>query len=122
MTYLYVAFGGAIGACLRWFITSKCELWFGKGMPFGTLAVNVSGSFLLGIVFVLLQNESLAESPYKAFLSVGLLGAFTTFSTFSMDTLLFLQQGEWLKAIANVVLNVLLCILAAAIAVHLFKG
>ena len=122
MNYLFIAVGGAIGACLRWFIMSKCEVWFGKGMPFGTLVVNVSGSFLLGVLYALIVQGTVAESPHKTLFSIGLLGAFTTFSTFSLDTLLLLQQGDWLKAIANILLNVLLCIFAAGLAVHLFKG
>jgi len=122
MIYLFIGVGGALGACLRWLIMSKCEVWFGKGMPFGTLIVNVSGSFLLGVFFALVEQGTLAESPYKSLFSIGLLGAFTTFSTFSLDTLLLLQQGDWFKAFANVLLNVFLCILAAGLAVHLFKG
>ncbi|MBT0586343.1 fluoride efflux transporter CrcB [Alteromonas oceanisediminis] len=122
MTYIYIALGGAIGACLRWFITMRCEQWFGKGLPFGTLAVNVVGSFLLGVFYALMQHTDLEPSPSRAFLAIGMLGALTTFSTFSYDTLLLLQHGEWLKAFANIVLNVMLCLAAAGLAVHLFKG
>ena len=122
MTYLFIGIGGALGACLRWLIMSNSEVWFGKGMPFGTLIVNVCGSFLLGALFGLIEQGVLSETPYKSLLSIGLIGACTTFSTFSLDTLLLLQHGDWLKAFANVTLNVFLCILAAALAVHLFKG
>lgn len=119
--YLYVALGGAIGACLRFFITTKADLWFGKGLPFGTLAVNVIGSFLLGLLYMVLQ-EPYAESPYRALLGIGVLGAFTTFSTFSLDTVLMIQHGEWFKALANVGLNVIVCVMAAGLAVFLVKG
>ena len=122
MNYVYIALGGAIGACLRWFVTARCELWFGKGLPFGTLAVNVAGSFLLGLFYVLMQHGEMTQSPQRAFFAIGLLGAFTTFSTFSYETLLLLQHGEWIKAFANIVLNVVLCLVAAGLAVHLFKG
>ncbi|WP_100657281.1 fluoride efflux transporter CrcB [Alteromonas flava] len=122
MNYMYVALGGALGACLRYFIMLKADLWFGKAMPFGTLAVNVAGSFLLGVFYAVMHQEAPIDNPYRAFFAIGLLGAFTTFSTFSYDTLLLLQQGEWLKALANIGLNVFVCILAAGSAVYLVKG
>ena len=122
MMYLYIALGGAIGACLRFFVATKVELWVGKGLPFGTLAVNVVGSFLLGVFYAYMHDHSLAETSHKAFFAIGVLGAFTTFSTFSFDTLLLLQQGDWIKALVNIVLNVTLCIGAAALAVYFLKG
>ncbi|WP_100641315.1 fluoride efflux transporter CrcB [Alteromonas facilis] len=122
MNYLYVAIGGAIGASLRYFVMLRAEDWFGKGMPFGTLAVNVIGSFLLGVFYALMHQNAPIDNAYRAFFAIGVLGAFTTFSTFSFDTVLLLQQGEWLKALANVGLNVFVCIIAAGSAVYLVKG
>ncbi|AWL12006.1 Putative fluoride ion transporter CrcB [Saliniradius amylolyticus] len=111
--YGVIALGGAGGACLRYFISSLALQWFGKGFPFGTLAVNVIGSALMGMVYAALEAEALAGHPWRAFVSIGFIGALTTFSTFSLDTLLLVQQGAWLKAGANVILNVLCCLAAA---------
>lgn len=110
---LFVSIGGALGASLRFGTHHLLTLWLGKGFPYGTLAVNVIGSFLMGLLFSLIEHGIVSDLPWRSLLSVGLLGAFTTFSTFSLDTLLLLQQGDWLKAILNVFLNVLVCLFAA---------
>lgn len=113
LTYLAIALGGAIGACLRYASNELMLNVFGKAFPFGTLLVNILGSFALGLLYGMFNSGFLAVSPWRALLSIGLLGAFTTFSTFSLDTVLLLQHGDWLKAIANVLLNVLLCLTLA---------
>lgn len=110
-----VACGGAFGATLRYLITIGMLSLFGKGFPFATLTVNVLGSLILGGLFQVVQQETIAASPWWPLIGVGFLGALTTFSTFSMDSLLLLQQGELIKAMLNVVLNVVVCILAAYI-------
>lgn len=109
----FVAAGGAIGASLRFVIHHFLTLWLGKGFPFGTLAVNVLGSFFLGLLFSLIEHGIVADLPWRSLLSIGLFGAFTTFSTFSLDTLLLIQHGEWSKAFLNIFFNVVICILAA---------
>lgn len=112
-TYLMIAIGGASGACLRYFINELTLKLLGKGFPFGTLLVNILGSFLMGILVGLLERQIVAVSPAKALLGIGFLGALTTFSTFSMDTLLLLQQGQYLKMALNLFLNVSVCITVA---------
>lgn len=122
-TYLVVACGGAIGACLRYFLIRESIKLLGKDFPFGTLLVNVIGSFALGCLYLWLEQEQREISQsLRLFLGVGLLGALTTFSTFSFDTFLLLQQSEYIKAIINVVLNLSLCILGVWLAVLLVKG
>ncbi|MEO3680526.1 fluoride efflux transporter CrcB [Rheinheimera fenheensis] len=113
LTYLAVAFGGAIGACLRYACNELALNVLGKSFPFGTLLVNILGSFVLGLLYGLFSAGLLATSPWRALVAIGLIGAFTTFSTFSLDTVLLLQQGDWQKAIANVFFNVLLCLTLA---------
>ncbi|QBL09287.1 fluoride efflux transporter CrcB [Rheinheimera sp. D18] len=112
-TYFAIAMGGALGACLRHFCNELTLNILGRAFPFGTLLVNILGSFTLGLLYALILSETLSASPWRALLTIGFIGAFTTFSTFSLDTVLLLQQGDWLKAIANVLLNVLLCITLA---------
>ena len=113
LTYLAVAIGGAVGACLRYGVNELAVNVLGKSFPFGTLLVNILGSFVLGWLYALFSSGVLAVSPWRALIAIGLIGAFTTFSTFSLDTVLLLEQGDWLKAIANVLLNVLLCLTLA---------
>ncbi|WP_240224207.1 fluoride efflux transporter CrcB [Rheinheimera hassiensis] len=113
LTYLAVAVGGAVGACLRFGINELAMNVLGKSFPFGTLLVNILGSFVLGWLYALFSSGVLAVSPWRALIAIGLIGAFTTFSTFSLDSVLLIQQGDWLKAIANVLLNVLLCLTLA---------
>ncbi|CAD5275522.1 Putative fluoride ion transporter CrcB (fragment) [Alteromonas sp. 38] len=91
-------------------------------MPFGTLAVNVVGSFALVTLYGFIERNELTDSPFRALIGVGLLGAFTTFSTFSVETLTLLENELWLKAIANIFLNVGACLLAGWLAIELMKG
>lgn len=120
--YVFIALGGAIGACGRFFISQLAIQWFGKGFPFGTLIVNLVGSCLLGMIYSVIEQGVVAIHPWRSFLMVGFVGALTTFSTFSLDTLLLIQQGEWLKGILNTVLNVIGCLFAAWIGIQLIKG
>ncbi|MBM7071899.1 fluoride efflux transporter CrcB [Shewanella sp. 202IG2-18] len=106
---VYVALGGAVGASLRYLISLFMIQVFGTGFPFGTLLVNIIGSFFMGIVYAF--GEHMHESHIlKAFIGVGMLGALTTFSTFSNETLLLFQRGEWIQAFLNVLLNVGICL------------
>lgn len=111
--YLYIALGGASGACLRFFLSQLIFQWFGKGFPFGTLVVNVLGSFSLGFLYSLIEHGQMEAAMWRATVGIGFLGAFTTFSTFSVDTLYLLQQGLWVKGVLNLFLNTLGCLLAA---------
>lgn len=107
-----VAFGGAFGATLRYLIDFGMITLFGKGFPFATLTVNILGSLIMGYIFQLVQQETITASPWWPLVGVGFLGALTTFSTFSMDNFLLLQQGALFRATLNIVLNVVVCILA----------
>ena len=109
---LAVAAGGALGAMGRYLVVVQVGHWFGTGFPLGTIVVNVLGSFVLG---VLVELAALVWSPsleMRAFLVVGVLGAFTTFSTFSMDTILLSERGAALQAALYVAASVALSILA----------
>ncbi len=120
--YLYIGIGGAFGACLRFFLSQLMLQWFGKGFPFGTLLVNVIGSFCLGLLYAMIEQGQLEIVLWRTTLGIGFLGALTTFSTFSVDTLLLMQQGFWLKGILNIFLNIFCCLFAAWIGTQLVKG
>jgi CrcB protein len=109
---LAIAGGGAIGALARFYVSTGVYRLLGRDFPWGTLSVNVLGSFAMGLLFVLLLERSLVSAEVRSALLVGFLGAFTTFSTFSLETLTLVEQGEMLRALLNVTASVLLCIAA----------
>ncbi len=110
INYAAIALGGAIGACLRFALSEAMLHLFCRAFPFGTLLVNILGSFIIGLLYGLILTEQLAPNPWRVFIGIGILGAFTTFSTFSMDTVLMLQQGAFVKATLNVLANLVLCL------------
>lgn len=117
--YALVALGGAGGASLRFYISQLLLNWLGKGFPFATLAVNISGSLIMGTLYGLIEQGVIEVSVYRTLIGIGFLGAFTTFSTFSLDTLLLIQQGDVFKAMMNILLNVSLCVFAAGLGIYL---
>ncbi|ANO34034.1 fluoride efflux transporter CrcB [Vibrio breoganii] len=119
----FIAIGGAFGACSRYLISELCVVLLGRGFPYGTLTVNIVGSFIMGTLIALFENEVIAVDPWRQIIGLGFLGALTTFSTFSMDNVLMFQQGDYWKAGLNIVLNVVFSISAAMIGFHLvFKN
>ncbi|MBO6949620.1 MAG: fluoride efflux transporter CrcB [Rhodospirillales bacterium] len=111
-TILYVAAGGAIGAVGRYGVVSLAGAVLGHGFPYGTLIVNVVGSFVLG---VLIEVSALAWSPspeVRAMIVIGVLGAFTTFSTFSLDVVTLMTRGETAHAMVYVAVSVVVSIAA----------
>lgn len=115
----FIALGGAIGACSRYLVSEFCVLLFGRGFPYGTLTVNVVGSFIMGLLIATFESEILATEPWRQVIGLGFLGALTTFSTFSMDNVLLMQQGAFFKMGLNILLNVVLSISAAWIGFQL---
>ncbi|MDB1122624.1 fluoride efflux transporter CrcB [Vibrio algarum] len=109
----FIAIGGAFGACSRYLVSELCVALMGRGFPYGTLTVNVVGSFMMGLLIAAFETELLSQVPWRQVIGLGFLGALTTFSTFSMDNVLLLQQGAFFKMGLNVLLNVLLSISAA---------
>jgi fluoride exporter len=107
---LAIAGGGALGALARFFLSNGVYRLLGRDFPWGTLSVNLLGSFAMGLLFVLLLERSLAGPEVRAALLIGFLGSFTTFSTFSLETLTLVEQGEMLRALLNVGVSVVLCI------------
>jgi CrcB protein len=107
-----IAGGGALGALARFWVSSGIYQLLGKSFPWGTLTVNVVGSFAMGFLLVLFLERLAAAPEWRAAVLVGFLGAFTTFSTFSIETLTLVEQGELTKALLNVLASVVLCVAA----------
>ena len=112
-----IAAGGALGALLRYWTSLAVHSRLGSGFPYGTLMVNVLGSLLMGFLYIWLIERIAAGATLRAFLLIGVLGAFTTFSTFSMETLNLVEGGQLGKALLNVVVSVTVCMAAAALGI-----
>ena len=110
-----IAVGGALGALSRFWATNLANILFGTDFPYGILIVNIAGSFAIGIVFILLVERSLLPTFWGAGLMVGFLGAFTTFSTFSLQALGLLESGRFFAAAIYIAGSVIVCIFAAAL-------
>ena len=111
MTHLLaVAAGGAAGAMLRYSLSLWVHGLLGRGFPYGTLTVNVLGSLLMGFLYIVLVERFSLSVEWRAVLLVGLLGSFTTFATFTLETMNLFEQGEQIKALLNILFSVILCI------------
>lgn len=101
-----------MGALLRFWLSGGVHALLGRGFPYGTLSVNVIGSLAMGLLYVMLYERMNVSPEWRAGILIGLLGAFTTFSTFSMETLNLIEAGEHIKAVSNMLLSVSLCLIA----------
>ena len=107
---IFIALGGALGALMRYWFSTGAHLLLGKGFPYGTLLVNVTGSFLIGAIYVFMVERQELPPEWRSFLVVGLLGAFTTFSTFSFETIALFELGNANKAFMNIFISVFSCL------------
>ncbi len=119
--FLIVFFGAGFGGGFRYVISAAVNKLFGGYFPLGTLSVNVIGSFLLGLLIFGLDAKSLLGNEMKLFLAIGFCGGFTTFSTFSFETIMLLKSTEYLLAGMNIILNLILTLLALYIAYIITK-
>jgi len=109
---LAIASGGALGAVARFGVSTGVYRLFGRDFPWGTLAVNGLGSYAMGLLFVVFLERGLVTPELRAAVLVGFLGSFTTFSTFSLETLTLVEQGEVARALLNVSSSLVLCLAA----------
>jgi CrcB protein len=111
MTALLVFFGAGLGGLTRFGLGNMVQQAAGPGFPWGTLVVNVTGSLLLGFLYMSLEGTASA-AQWRAFLGIGFCGGYTTFSAFSYDTVLMAQAGNWNRALAYSLGSVVLCVIA----------
>ncbi|MBS1212760.1 MAG: putative fluoride ion transporter CrcB [Proteobacteria bacterium] len=107
-----IALGGSVGSVARFLVANGIYAWLGRSFPHGTLFVNVSGSFLMGFLTELMLQRFPLASEYRAAILVGFLGAYTTFSTFALESLYLFEEGSLLKAGLNIFLSAVLCLVA----------
>ncbi len=111
--FLFICLGGAVGTGARYLVSGWAAQWLGTGFPYGTLAVNLIGSLLLGaLMHVGLTTEWLSP-PMRLAVTTGVMGGFTTYSTFSYETMRLLQEGAWLLAGANIAITIVACLAAS---------
>ena len=111
---LAVAIGGALGALSRYWVVAVVSRLLERSFPYGTLVVNIAGSFFIGICYVLIVERLNVATEWQAVIMVGFIGAFTTFSTFSLEALVLIQEGRVPVALVYIFSSVIVCILAVA--------
>ena len=119
---IYVGIGGCIGAILRYIVTMQSAKMMNSNFPMGTLIVNVVGGFLIGMIAELSISTDLISPNLKLFLTTGIMGGLTTFSTFSLETITLMSDGRYLFGILNVCLNVFLSLGGVVLARLLCRG
>ena len=114
LSYFWVCLGGAIGSAARFWISGLVAQRIGQTFPYGTLAVNVTGSLIIGILAAMSVPEGrwILSPSAREFLMIGVCGGYTTFSSFSLQTLALAQEGEWFRAGANSIASFALCLVA----------
>jgi len=118
-TLMAIALGSALGGVLRYLAGAAVHLWLARTFPWGTLGVNVLGSTMIGLAWVLLAARGEQGELLRAFVIVGMLGGFTTFSSFSLETLLLAEQHGYARAGAYVMASMLLCLTGAWVGVSI---
>lgn len=111
VTIAAIALLGALGCLTRYLISGWVYDLLGKGFPYGTLAVNVIGAFLIGLIMEFALRSSLIPQELRVGLTIGFLGGLTTFSTFSYETFRLLEDGEFITAAVNILVSVLVCLI-----------
>jgi CrcB protein len=121
MQVFYIGLFGALGCVSRYLVSGWVYTLAGRGLPYGTLAVNVAGSFMLGLLIEAGLRSTFLSPELRIGLTVGFMGGFTTFSTFSLETMRLFEEGSYLQAGSNVVLNVVVCLVFTAAGIFLAR-
>lgn len=119
--YLYVFVGGGLGASVRYWISGLIPRWLDNGFPYANLFINVSGCFLIGLFMTAMEERFLVTPSLRIFLTIGILGGYTTFSSFSYEAMALLNSGEFLRASAFIVLSIGLCLFGTFLGATLGK-
>lgn len=115
LNYGLIILGGGIGAAMRYWMSGAVQRWTGSIFPLGVFVVNVLGCFVIGFLMTSLEERFLVTPALRIFLGIGVLGGFTTFSSFSYETVSMLQDAEYFYAMLNIGLSVIICLAATYI-------
>jgi CrcB protein len=121
MNYLIVSLGAALGGGLRYWVSNITYKFLPATFPYGTLAVNVIGSFILGVIIFMFDDKQLITPGVRLFIAVGFCGGFTTFSTFSLETINLLKDSQIIPGLLNILLNLSLCLAGVTLAYFISK-
>jgi CrcB protein len=110
MNFVFVFLGGGIGATARYWMSGTVYKWAGAGFPYGTFVVNALGCFVIGFLMTAFEERFLVTPSLRIFLTIGILGGFTTFSTFSFETISMIQDAEFYRALENIGLTLCACL------------
>lgn len=121
LQYLLVALGGALGSVSRFAIGRFSYQYFNHDWPWATFSVNAVGSFAIGMVYVVVTEKSALHADSRYLLMVGFLGAFTTFSTFALETVAIIEGGRWLLALSYVLITLVSCVLGCSLGMFLMR-
>ena len=110
--YLWISLGAVLGASLRFLVSRLAARLIGASFPFGTLIINITGSFLLGLFLVWTTERVLADPRWRLLIAIGFCGSFTTFSSYAFESFSYFEQGQWLLFGSNILANNLLCLAA----------
>jgi len=113
LNFILISLGAIVGANLRFLISRDTARWLGPIFPYGTLFINIAGSFIVGFFMIWTTERVLADPRWRLLVVVGFCGGFTTFSSYAYETMAYFEQGQWLLLVTNVVANNLLCLLGA---------
>ncbi|XXY21739.1 fluoride efflux transporter CrcB [Sorangium sp. So ce216] len=119
--WFWIGLGGAAGTLARYGLSTWCQQRFGAGFPYGTLAVNVIGSFLLGVILQVAATTELLSPTLRLALSTGLMGGFTTYSSFNYETIKLFEEGAWWVAALNVLVTVAGCMIAGVLGIFVAR-
>ncbi|HET8587310.1 MAG TPA: fluoride efflux transporter CrcB [Candidatus Limnocylindria bacterium] len=117
VSVLLVGIGGFAGAIARYVVDARVSAWTGGALPWGTFIINVSGSFLIGVLFVLLTERATLAAELRGPLMIGFLGAYTTFSTLALESWRLIEDGSWLLASIDLVGSVIIGLIAVTIGI-----
>lgn len=120
-TLILIGVFGAVGCISRYLISSGLNTWLGKAFPYGTLAVNIIGSFIIGIIFEIALRGSVMSPTMRLALTTGFLGGLTTFSSFSFETVELFLNGKYLIGVLNITGSLLLCFLSTYLGISLVR-
>ena len=110
--YLWISLGAVLGASLRFLVSRMAARFIGASFPVGTLFINITGSFLLGLFLVWTTERVLADPKWRLLIAIGFCGSYTTFSSYAFETMAYFEQGQWLLFGSNILANNLLCLAA----------
>ena len=109
-TALWISLGAVLGANARYLVAQRVARWTGSTLPYGTLLINCTGSFILGFFLVWTSQRVLADPRWRLLVAIGFCGSYTTFSTYSYETFAYLEQGQWQVAVLNILGSNFLCL------------